>query len=166
MQCQISLEKRHAEMVPIKNLNTISTDVQQDDFWLSIKDRIEVALKCHWMLPVWTLICLVDICSVEAVEVIKEATVRQPCPCHFTVYRTAASLPLVMWRSCSKFAFIECEFQLPKFVEFECECECRLIKVDILSLIMHTLVDVREWMWQYVVCLLSLIHIWRCRRRG
>ena len=45
-------------------------------------------------------------------------------------------LYLVMWRSCSKFAFVECEFQLQKFVEFE--CECHLIKF-ILSLGMqHT----------------------------
>ena len=54
---------------------------------------------------------------------------------------------LAMWRSCSKFAFVECEFQLPKFVEFECEC-C-LIKVYFITRnATHWFMSIK-WMSQY-----------------
>jgi len=36
---------------------------------------------------------------------------------------TMLLLEIGMWRSWSKFAFIECEIWLSKFVECECECE-------------------------------------------
>ena len=60
------------------------------------------------------------------------------------------SLRLVMWRSCSKFAFVECEFQLPKFVEFE--CECHLIKVYFITRNATHWFMSTKWMLQYVVC--------------
>ena len=60
------------------------------------------------------------------------------------------SLCVVMWRSCSKLAFTECEFHLAKFVEFE--CECRLVKVySITRNATHWFMSMK-WMWQYVVC--------------
>ena len=56
---------------------------------------------------------------------------------------------IVMWRSCWKFAFVECEFQLPKFVEFECGCECCLIKVYFITRnATHWFMPIK-WMWQY-----------------
>ena len=64
---------------------------------------------------------------------------------------------VVMRRSCSKFAFVEleCEFQLPKFVE----CECRLIKVySITRNATHWFMSIK-WMWQYVVCYVNIISI-------
>ena len=62
---------------------------------------------------------------------------------------------IVMWWSCSKSAFIECEFQIPKFVEFE--CECRLIKVYFITQnATHWFMSVK-WMWQYVVCVNIII---------
>ena len=53
--------------------------------------------------------------------------------CTHLDHRIQIQWELVMWQSCSKFAFVECEFQLPKFVEFEFECDCCFISVYFIT---------------------------------